>query len=232
MFAAAFILGLAGSLHCVGMCGPIAMAVPTGSRDAGPRALAYGLYHFGRISAYALLGFVFGTLGYGLHTAGFQQGMSIAAGMLMLGFIWLPKIKGLSRVEGPLYSFQAKVQRFMAKRLKDHRAQAVLGLGFFNGFLPCGMVYIALAGAIASNSPADGALFMATFGLGTAPALFLLAFGSAAIATRYRPALIRLAPYLASIIAILFILRGLGLGIPFISPEAGFVVSSDNHCAP
>lgn len=232
MLAAAFILGIAGSLHCVGMCGPIAMAIPTGGGGWVQRAMGYSLYHMGRIGSYALLGFLFGLLGYGLHAADFQQNMSIAAGVLMLVFIWFPKMKWMRKAHGPFYAFQSKVQGFMARHLRDHRAQAILGIGFFNGFLPCGMVYIALAGAIASYHPAEGALFMATFGLGTAPALFLLAFGSASIATRLRPALIRYAPYLATLIAVLFIIRGLGLGIPYLSPEAGFIVGNDTHCAP
>ncbi len=232
MYMAALILGLAGSLHCLGMCGPIAMAVPVGSRALSDRVLGYGLYHFGRISAYALLGFLFGLLGYGLHMASLQQGMSIGAGVLMLTFIWLPRMARFRKMEGPFYRFQGRVQGFMARRLRDHRAGAVLGLGFFNGFLPCGMVYIALAGAIASYHPAEGAAFMAIFGLGTVPALFLLAFGSATLSQRYRLQLLKAAPYIASIIAVLFIIRGLGLGIPFLSPEAGFVIGSDTHCAP
>lgn len=232
MYLAALILGLAGSLHCLGMCGPIAMAVPTGGGGPGARATAYGIYHFGRISAYALLGFLFGTLGYGLSLTDFQEGLSIFAGAVMLAVIWLPKWGILGKANGRLFALQGNVQRFMAKRLRDHRASAVLGIGFFNGFLPCGMVYIALAGAIAAGHPASGALFMAVFGLGTVPALFMLAFGTSAVSPERRRALLRFAPYVASVIAILFIIRGLGLGIPFLSPEAGFIVSPEQHCAP
>jgi hypothetical protein len=208
------------------------MAVPVGSKSPGQRVLAYGTYHLGRIAAYALLGFLFGLLGHGLQAAGFQQGISVAAGVVMLMVIWFPKIMPLQKLNGRLYTIQGKVQGFMAKRLRDHRAQAILGLGFFNGFLPCGMVYIALAGAIASQHAAEGAAFMALFGLGTFPALFMLAMGSAMVSERIRPALNKYAPILASIIAVIFIVRGLGLGIPFLSPEAGFIISSDNHCAP
>lgn len=232
MYGAALILGLAGSLHCLGMCGPIALAVPAGRGGPGSRAAAYATYHFGRIGAYALLGFLFGTLGYGLSMTDFQEGLSIVAGVVMLAVIWLPRSGIIGRADSSIFALQGRVQRFMAARLRDHRFSAVLGIGFFNGFLPCGMVYIALTGAIAAGHPASGALFMTFFGLGTAPALFLLAFGMSAVSPERRYALLKLAPYVASVIAVLFIIRGLGLGIPFLSPEAGFIVSPDQHCAP
>lgn len=232
MYWAALILGFAGSLHCVGMCGPIAVALPSGGSGLRKKASAAGLYHFGRTSAYALLGFLFGTLGFGLAVAEFQQGLSLGAGLIMLAAVWLPKTSLLGKVETPLYRLQAKAQSFMAKRLRDHRPSALLGIGFFNGFLPCGMVYIALAGAVVTTHPAQGAAFMALFGLGTVPALLLTAFGASALSSKMRLSLLRLAPYLASIIAILFIIRGLGLGIPFLSPELGFIVSPENNCAP
>lgn len=232
MYWAALILGFAGSLHCVGMCGPIAAALPSGGSGFGKKASAAGLYHFGRTGAYALLGFLFGTLGFGLAVADFQQGLSLGAGVIMLAAIWLPKTALAGKAETPLYKLQAKAQRFMAKRLRDHRPTALLGIGFFNGFLPCGMIYIALAGAVVTTHPAQGAAFMALFGLGTVPALLLTAFGASALSSKMRLSLLRLAPYLASLIAILFIIRGLGLGIPFLSPELGFTVSPENDCAP
>ncbi len=232
MWLAALILGLAGSLHCLGMCGPIALAVPVGSAATSQKLLGYGLYHFGRIAAYALLGFLFGVLGYGFQMASIQQGMSILAGSIMLLIIWAPRMMRFRSLEGPYYRWQSKIQAFMAARLRDQRAAAILGLGFFNGFLPCGMVYIALAGAIASYHPANGALFMTVFGLGTIPALLLLAFGGNALPQRYRLKLLRAAPIVASAIAILFIIRGLGLGLSFLSPEIGLLIGGDSACTP
>ncbi len=225
-------LGFAGSLHCAGMCGPIALAIPVGKGGAAHKAMAYGIYHFGRISAYAILGFLFGTLGYGFSMSGFQQGLSIAAGVLMLVFIWLPKISHRILPKGPIHRIQSYVTRAMASRLKSHRAPALLGLGFFNGLLPCGLVYLALAGALASFDPLQGAAFMALFGLGTAPTLLLVAFTGSRVSGRWRGKLQKLATSMATFIAILFIIRGLGLGIPYLSPEPGLTVNATTECAP
>ncbi len=225
-------LGIAGSMHCVGMCGPIALAVPVGEGNALHKIGAYSLYHAGRIGAYAILGFLFGTLGYGLSTTGFQQGLSIFAGLFMLAFIWLPKFSILSKLGNKVAAMQSNVLGFMARFLKSQRATALLGLGFFNGLLPCGLVYLALAGALVSYEPIAGALFMALFGLGTAPALLLVALSGSALGAKWRYKLKSLAPVLATIIAILFIIRGLGLGIPFLSPEIGHVVAAEQQCIP
>ena len=230
IFLSAIGLGLAGSLHCVGMCGPIALAVPVGRGDTASKAIAYFLYHFGRITGYAILGFLFGILGYGLNLAGLQQSLSLAAGAFMLLFIWAPRLTGLAKADNLVLRAQSKVTRYMAVRLKSHRAQALLGLGLFNGFLPCGFVYLALAGALLTYGPWSGAGFMAAFGLGTAPALIALALAGHRFGTSFRSRFRRLAPLLATAVAVLFILRGLGLGIPYVSPEPGFVINATESC--
>jgi len=223
-------LGFAGSLHCVGMCGPIAMAVPVGRGSTAEQIGNYSLYHFGRISAYAILGFLFGVLGFGLNLAGVQQGLSLGVGLFMVAFIWLPKLNAITRLPSGLARIQSKVTAFMAKRLKSNRPGALLGLGFFNGLLPCGFVYLALAGALVSYDPFLGAAFMALFGLGTTPALITLAFSGRRFGEIFKTNFKQLAPIFVTVIAILFILRGLGLGIPFISPEWGPIVESSNAC--
>ncbi|MEM9050901.1 MAG: sulfite exporter TauE/SafE family protein [Bacteroidota bacterium] len=221
-------LGFAGSLHCVGMCGPIAMAIPVGGGSRSEQIRNYLLYHFGRISAYAILGFLFGVLGFGLNLAGVQQGLSLSVGIFMVAFIWVPKLFG--NMNGGLSKLQSRVTGFMAKRLKSNRPAALLGLGFFNGLLPCGFVYLALAGALVSYNPVDGALFMAVFGLGTIPALLTLALTGRKFGSVLKARFKKLAPILATAIAVLFILRGLGLGIPYVSPELVQAVQSTNEC--
>ena len=224
-------LGFAGSFHCMGMCGPIAMAVPVGSGSSAEQIGNYALYHFGRISAYSILGFLFGVLGYGLNLAGIQQGLSLGVGLFMVAFIWLPRIQFLSGPSNGLAKIQSRVTGYMAKRLKSNRPGALLGLGFFNGLLPCGFVYLALAGAMVSYDPFLGAGFMALFGLGTTPALIALAFSGRRLGSMFKNGFRKVAPVLATVIAVLFILRGLGLGIPFLSPDAwGFMVESENAC--
>jgi len=228
----AIALGFAGSMHCVGMCGPIAMAVPVGSRNPVHRFFAYSTCHTGRVAAYAILGFLFGVLGAGLDMAGLQQGLSLGLGVLMLAFIWLPKGAQFFRVSGALAKYQSKVNRYMAKRLKSQRASALLGLGFVNGLLPCGLVYIALAASMATYDPFLGAGFMALFGLGTIPALAALVFTGNKIGPAIRLRLKRVLPVIATLFAIVFILRGLGLGIPYVSPDLNSVVTTTENCAP
>ncbi|MGB6036572.1 MAG: sulfite exporter TauE/SafE family protein [Cryomorphaceae bacterium] len=228
IFLPALGLGFAGSLHCVGMCGPIAMAIPVGNGSSTSQFGNYFLYHFGRISSYALLGFLFGTMGYGLNLAGIQQGLSLAVGLFMVAFIWLPKL--FNGMGGGVTRLQSKVTGFMAKRLKTNRPGALLGLGFFNGLLPCGFVYLALAGALVSYDPVEGAAFMALFGLGTAPALLAVAFSGRRFGSMFKARFRKLAPVLATFVALLFILRGLGLGIPYVSPELGSTVQTTNAC--
>src|SRR5690554_7254732 len=104
----AFVLGFAGSLHCVGMCGPIAMAVPVGKGTRFQQFFAFSLYQFSRILAYAILGFLFGVLGMGLNMAGFQQGISIGMGILMLLFVWVPKMSDKSGISHGLTQYQSK----------------------------------------------------------------------------------------------------------------------------
>ena len=228
IFLPALGLGFAGSLHCVGMCGPIAMAIPVGNGSSASQFRNYFLYHFGRISSYAMLGFLFGTLGYGLNLAGIQQGLSLAVGLFMVAFIWMPRVFG--GMGGGITRMQSKVTAFMAKRLKVNRPGALLGLGFFNGLLPCGFVYLALAGALVSYNPVEGAAFMALFGLGTTPALLVLAISGKKFGSMFKSGFKKLAPVLATVVAVLFILRGLGLGIPYVSPELGTSVQTTNAC--
>ncbi len=232
MFFPALVLGFAGSLHCVGMCGPIAMAVPVGKGSRLRQSFAFMLYHSARITAYFLLGTLLGILGLGLNLAGFQQGLSLSVGLLMLAFIWFPKMYGKTALAMQLAGVQSKVTRLMATRLKSHRMVALLGLGFFNGLLPCGLVYVALAGSAAASSPLAGGLFMVAFGLGTAPALLLVGYTGRQISISLRSQFKKVVPIIATIFALLFILRGLGLGIPFLSPELGHTVTSIQPCTP
>lgn len=232
MLLPALFLGFAGSLHCVGMCGPIALAVPVGKGSRWRQSFAFALYHFGRILAYFILGSLLGILGLGLNLAGFQQWLSLTIGLVMLAFIWFPKMYGRTKISMQLAGIQSKVTRHMASRLQSNRMTALLGLGFFNGLLPCGLVYVALAGSAASSSPLAGGLFMAAFGLGTAPALLLIGITGRQISVSLRLQFKKVVPVIATIFAVLFILRGLGLGIPFLSPELGQTVTATQTCAP
>jgi len=217
----ALMLGLAGSLHCVGMCGPIALALPRGS-GTGPGHLLAGrlLYNLGRTLTYAGMGSVFGLLGQSLLLAGWQRGLSIAAGVLILAYLLS---RGLGRgrwsLESAALRLIAPVQRSLGRLLNQSSSGGLLVIGLLNGLLPCGLVYVALAGAAATGSVWGGALFMVLFGLGTTPMMLAISLAGPSLYGRLRGRFQRVIPLALGVMAVLFILRGLELGIPYVSPN-------------
>ncbi len=219
MLVSALILGLLGSLHCVGMCGPIAFMLPVDRSNSFKKVSQIGMYHFGRLLAYSIIGLVFGLVGKSLYIFGIQQQLSIIIGVLMIVVVLLPhKTIGKYNLSKPLYKIISKVKTGLGKALKKKTADTFLTIGFLNGFLPCGLVYMAVFGAVATGSLLEGSLYMVLFGLGTIPlmttAIYLGKFLNSTIKQRIQKAI----PVFVVIIGVLFILRGLGLGIPYISP--------------
>ena len=232
MLLTALIFGLLGSFHCVGMCGPIAFMLPV---DRSNNVRKFGqifLYHFGRITAYSIIGLVFGLVGKSLNLFGMQQQLSIIIGILMLLVIFIPqKLFNKYNFSRPLYKIIGKVKSALGKELKKKTPDTFLTIGFLNGFLPCGLVYMAVFGAIATGGAWTGSLYMALFGIGTIPlmtlAIYLGNFLNVQVRTRIRIAI----PVFVVVIACLFILRGMGLGIPYISPKpVTEIVDSNIEC--
>ena len=220
MLYTALLFGLLGSFHCVGMCGPIAFLLPVDRTNNYKKTAQIFLYHFGRILAYSIIGLVFGLVGKSLNIFGFQQQLSIIIGVLMLAVVLIPQ-KTFNRYNfsKPIYMGVSKVKSALGKELKKKTPDTFLTIGFLNGFLPCGLVYMAVFGAIGSGSAVEGSLYMALFGMGTIPlmtsAIYLGNFLNVQLRQRIRKAI----PVLVVVIACLFIVRGLGLGIPFVSPK-------------
>lgn len=220
MFYTALIFGLLGSFHCVGMCGPIAFLLPVDRNNNVKKIGQIFLYHFGRIFAYSIIGLVFGLVGKSLNLFGFQQQLSILIGVLMLAVIFIPqKIFNNYNLSKPIFRVISKVKSALGKELKKKTPDTFLTIGFLNGFLPCGLVYMAVFGAIASGNALQGSAYMALFGLGTIPlmtsAIYLGNFLNGQVRQRIR----RVIPLFVVLIGCLFIVRGLGLGIPYISPK-------------
>lgn len=217
----ALALGLAGSLHCVGMCGPIAIALPrspAGSRTAFLQGRL--LYNLGRTITYTALGVVFGLLGKSLNLAGWQQVVSIACGSFMLLYVvgrYLPR--GRWGLSGWTARILAPIQQALASRLGGDSRANLLVIGLLNGLLPCGLVYVALVGAVATGTVWGGALFMLVFGMGTAPLLLALSLAGPSLYGRLRGRFQVIVPVGLAILGILFILRGSNLGIPYVSPK-------------
>jgi|JI10StandDraft_1071094.scaffolds.fasta_scaffold172602_3 sulfite exporter TauE/SafE len=216
--APAFLLGLLSSVHCIGMCGPLALAVPSPGRSAWSRMRSALLLNGGRVVTYALLGAAVGLFGRGLDMAGLQRTVSIALGVVIIVALVAPGLVSRIPLSNGLARLVLQLQGVMARQLKRTSPEGLFFTGLLNGLLPCGMVYLALAGALAQNGPGQGALFMLLFGLGTWPLLVGLKVGSTFIGPVVRARLRRVAPAAYALMAVLFILRGLDLGIPYVSP--------------
>lgn len=232
MLVSAFIFGLVSSLHCIGMCGPIAMMLPVDHNNPAKKVIQIMLYHSGRLMAYMTLGLVFGILGKGLYLAGLQQQMSIIAGILMIVVVLVPeKILARYNFSKPVYRIIAKVKSSLGNQFKKKSYKALFTIGLLNGFLPCGLVYAALFGAIAMQSETLGVFYMLLYGLGTIPMMSTVVYVSNWVSQPIRNKIGKIIPYVAVCIGMLFILRGLGLGIPYVSPSnMSLFVRGETHC--
>ncbi|MCK0146117.1 sulfite exporter TauE/SafE family protein [Arenibacter sp. F26102] len=220
MLLSAFIMGLMGSFHCVGMCGPIAFMLPVDHNNPAKKLLQVFLYHLGRLTSYSILGLIFGFLGKGLYVFGIQQRLSIIIGVLMITVILIPyKTFSKYNFSKPIYSLLSKVKSRLGKELKKKSPDTFLTIGLLNGLLPCGLVYMALFGSIATASPWLGVLFMFLFGVGTIPLMTSAVYFGSVLKGRAKKSVQQLIPVFVVLIGLLFILRGMGLGIPYISPE-------------
>lgn len=220
MLYSAFILGLISSLHCIGMCGPIAMMLPVDHQNETKKVIQIITYHLGRLTAYAGIGLIFGLLGRGFFLAGLQQNISILIGVAMIIVVLIPeKVFSTYNFSKPVYKVISKIKSSLGSQFKKRSYKSLFTIGLLNGFLPCGMVYVALFGAIAMQSPSFGVLYMLLFGLGTIPLMTIVVYVHSLIKLPFRNKIQKVIPYVAVIIGVLFILRGLGLGIPYVSPS-------------
>ena len=232
MLISALVLGLMGSLHCIGMCGPIAFMLPVNHNNKYKKAGQVFIYHFGRLMAYGVIGGLFGLLGKGLYIFGIQQKLSILVGVLMILAVIIPNTS-ISRfgLEKPVYRLIGKIKNSLGKALKKKTADTFLTIGFLNGFLPCGLVYMALLGAIAMGTAVEGSLYMILFGLGTVPLMTAAVYLSGVLKDSAKQRIRKLIPVFVVIIGVLFIVRGMGLGIPYVSPkQMNEVVSTELEC--
>ena len=219
MFISAILFGLLGSFHCIGMCGPIAFMLPVDRTSQPKRVLQVTVYHIGRMISYGILGLLFGLLGKGFYFFGFQQYLSIIIGVVMILIIVLPsKAVNKFSLAKPFYKLLSGVKNRLGKELKKKRTDTFFTIGFLNGFLPCGLVYMAIFGSIAAGNAIDGSLYMMLFGLGTVPLMTAFIFLGNFATGLVRKRIQQFIPIAVVIVGTLFILRGLGLGIPYISP--------------
>ena len=216
------LLGLVGSLHCAGMCGPIAIALPLNNQSWLARITGGLLYNSGRTITYALLGAILGLAGMGLALGGMQQWVSIILGAVMILAVLIPR---MGAAGNKMTLLTDKISGLLKKpfvrlfRIRTYSSLFIIGL--LNGFLPCGLVYIALAGALVMSRVYEGAFYMIVFGLGTIPMMLAISIAGNIISQKLRKKLSKAIPLFIILLGTLFILRGLNLGIPYISPKLG-----------
>ncbi len=215
MLITALVMGLAGSLHCAGMCGPIVWVMPFQQYHGLKRALGIALYHGGRISTYAALGILLHLFKDAFHPQ-WQQHFSLAAGIFLLaaGLIYFLPQAGLT-IKLP---WTGLVSRGLGKVMGQRHPIWLAAAGALNGLLPCGMVYMALAAAVSVPEAGQAALVMYAFGLGTAPMMVAITWFRTRVPLRFM-LLRKWAPVLLLVFGCLFVLRGANLGIPLLSPE-------------
>lgn len=217
----AFTIGLVGSLHCLGMCGPIAIGIPLHKDNWFKKVIGGLLYNSGRIITYGVLGAIFGLLGRGIQLAGLQQWASIGIGIVMIVSVIFPVIfREKIKLDKLFTGYASRLIGSFRNLFTKSSLSSLLWIGLLNGLLPCGLVYMAIAGALNTNDMMMGIAFMVMFGIGTTPALLALSLAGNVVSSQFKAKARKVIPVFIVILGILFILRGMNLGIPYVSPKS------------
>lgn len=212
-----FAIGIVGNIHCLAMCGPLALSLPIQEYKSSKKLMAILLYNLGRVISYVLLGLVFGLIGNSFSLFGLQQALSIIAGIVLLlltfsNFFSKNKIQFIQK-------FKQFIQQKLMYVLQNNKStKTYLFIGALNGLLPCGLVYIAITTALAMGNVVNAMLVMFAFGLGTFPLMLSLMLLGNSISFSLRNKFKKVVPVFVCALACLLILRGLNLNIPFVSP--------------
>jgi sulfite exporter TauE/SafE len=216
---AAISLGFLGSFHCVGMCGPIALAIPVNRTSVFSVISGSIVYNGGRILTYAVIGLLAGLIGQGFAFAGMQNILSISMGILILAFLLIPGMSRIGLGKSFILRFVERLKSKFRTLFGIYTTRALFFIGLMNGLLPCGLVYMGLTGSVATGNAINGALFMAGFGLGTFPAMLSVTLLGDRISVSFREKIRKAVPVFIGIMAVMLILRGMNLGIPYLSPS-------------
>lgn len=214
----AFLIGLFGSLHCVGMCGPIALSLPISSKQKISILIDLLIYNSGRIVTYSLIGLIVGLFGRSIFFSGYQQQLSISLGVIIIiSVLFFSGSESKFSKSIGIYKFQNWLTKQFGSFINKTGKSSLFMIGLLNGFLPCGLVYMAVAGAFTNYKIDSAMLYMAVFGLGTLPLMLLVSVGGRSFQNKLKVR--KFIPIAAFVMGVLFILRGLGLGIPYVSPK-------------
>lgn len=219
IYLTAFALGIFSSLHCIGMCGPIALATPVIRKNFSTEIASRIIYNIGRTVSYISIGIIAGIIGSGFYWGGIQQWVSIISGVIILIWVFIPKTNPENWNIMRTNSLVSFIKNKMGSLFKRKNFGSIFLIGVLNGLLPCGMVYMAVAGAITASTYFEGGLYMLFFGLGTWPLMLVLSSAWQMITPNFKSKSRKMIPYLVGFVGILLIVRGLGLGIPYVSPQ-------------
>lgn len=211
-------LGIISSAHCIGMCGPLSMALPVTNLSPAKKWFALFSYNVGRIITYSAMGLLFGLMGRKIYLAGFQQKFSIVLGVAVILLVIQYYVFRKNNQPAFIKNIYQPVQQWIFKLWSNPAKANYLLLGMANGLLPCAMVYIAIAGALSTSDVSNAVVFMAMFGAGTLPAMMVFTYAGSFLKVSARNTIKKAMPFLFAAMALLLILRGMNLGIPFISP--------------
>ncbi len=228
-----FTLGAAGSLHCVGMCGPLSLALPVHQLTGIKKFFSLLFYQIGRIVTYSIIGLLFGLAGRRIYISGYQQSFSIIMGIVVLSLATLYFFRKRTIHLSFMNRFYVMVQNIIIRLIKSvNNSFSFFLMGLANGLLPCGMVYIAIAATLSLSTVTESVSFMAMFGAGTLPAMMLIGYAGQMIKPEYRSFFRKLVPVFITLMGIVLILRGMNLGIPYISPELPISPGDVIECHP
>ncbi|CAH0995485.1 hypothetical protein EMA8858_01608 [Emticicia aquatica] len=210
-------MGFIGSLHCVGMCGPIAMMLPADTSKRWKFILGRVLYNGGRVLTYGVLGLFVGFIGESTGYFISQKSLSIILGALILFGVFLPKSwQNKLSLNPQIFRFTNFIKSSLSALFKKHSLVTQFTFGLLNGFLPCGLVYAALSGAFLTERVIDGMFFMLFFGFGTLPMMLGISLGATWFRKTFALKLPKLIPITYSILAIWLIIRGFNAVYPHI----------------
>lgn len=218
LISAALFFGFLTGFHCIGMCGPIAVALPLKSNTWFSRVASAITYNLGRTLTYSIMGLLFGLVGQGLRIAGLQQWLAIAIGSAMILSVFFPLLFNSLAAKSPLFGLVNQIKSSLGLLFGKKTYGSLLLIGILNGLLPCGPVYVAIGLSLAAGSAINGMLYMALFGLGTIPIMLGLNLLGNFISKPVRKYMRSVVPVFIVIMGVWFVLKGLGLGIHFVSP--------------
>lgn len=224
-----FLIGLASNFHCIGMCGPLAFAMPIDRSSTLKSVLGVLKYNLGRIFSYSFLGMLVGMFGMSIQLFSTMQWLSILCGFIILLMAWSSQVENWSFLGKWTKLMSSFVQSIFVKTKELPLAYRSFSFGLANGLLPCGLVYVGLTNALGTTSILNSTLAMTAFGLGTLPAMFFMPLIAK---SKWKVRIPKIVISIAlSLIGLLTIVRGMNLGIPYLSPKINLEIPA-RHVQP